>query len=451
MLPTREIRERLAHYLPGYLLLPTPTQEAFERDTQLGQDLVTIASQAQIRPAGGFTGWFSRPKDPISSRLDNLSEIDAKFYAELNTYIWDGIIGLVEDAAVKKLLREHQKIEAELFFPRQLQEASLTLSKSLSSFLQRKDFQRVHAFIKRLAATHGLIQYMGFATQNEASWMAGLDFYNYCEYAAELEQARGVLASIGRLFYPLYREYRDIAQYEKNSFFKLIRVLMPVVIPLILLVLALTLLSFLGVPELALFFVAIPVLFLGLYSSTLYVLAKDSVYHKIRTLYYGDEYALPEFQLNDRLRLLFGAQAKSIRDFYIALIKEAKQKESKYRAQIVLTVEEKEDRDENQQDLLALQVEWLDIHNNVEAPREEVLSLVRTRVTKFYNRSLAAFKKEYHSPIKCFLQPLQEAYCTGKAPASDPSYSKTFWSSFWTRRARLEEVKALSPCCNGIA
>lgn len=241
------------------------------------------------------------------------------------------------------------------------------------SFLWRNPLtERANQFFSKMADAHGFIQATSFSTQNESSFLAILDMYNYARHHEQISEIRAILTSLLSPLQPLYDEYKDIALYEKNVYMKAFRAMMPIVIvvAVIIIIFALTALIFspLVLPELAFTAAFVPALFAGLGVSTQYVSSKNSVYKSIRDWYYGGSFEIPEFQVNQRMCKTFGEdKAHQVRAFYIEELQKCDAIElsmSEKYAQGVLSKEEIELREANTKKRYQLNLEWYDIHSN---------------------------------------------------------------------------------------
>ncbi|MGQ3888827.1 hypothetical protein ACQUW5_07320 [Legionella sp. CNM-1927-20] len=277
---------------------------------------------------------------------------------------------------------------------------------SLSYLLTHPIVNQANEFLRRLSDAHAFIQATGFATQNESSFLAIFDFYNYNRVAGQVAEAKSILTSLFNPFLPLYTEYKDIALHEKSIFWKLYRTIMPVIIAVSFIVLVATLLSPLGLPELAFAAVFIPALFIGLAIATKYVQVKDKVYNGLREYYYGGSYEIPEFKINERMLASFGDhdKAKIVRNYYIEAIKSCIELDKFYQSNKekgTLTTQELEEQKDNAAKLNLLYLEWYDIHSNNELSYTATPSIILNRLK---NES----KKEYQALKDTFNQELDE-------------------------------------------
>ncbi len=257
------------------------------------------------------------------------------------------------------------------------------------SFLWRNPLaERANQFLSKMADAHGFIQATSFSTQNESSFLAILDLYNYARHHEQISEVRAILSSLLSPLQPLYDEYKDIALYEKNGYMKAFRTIMPIIIvvSIIIAIFALTalLLTPLVLPELAFTAVFIPALLIGLAATTQYVSIKNGIYKGLREWYYGGSFEIPEFQVNQRMSKTFGEdKAHQVRDFYIEELKKCDALEitlSEKHAQGILSQEEIELRKVNTQKRYQLSLEWYDIHSNNELDYQHAAVIVAERL-----------------------------------------------------------------------
>lgn len=267
-----------------------------------------------------------------------------------------------------------------------------------SLFLQNKTVEKTKEFFDKLADAHAFIQATGFSTQNESSFLAIIDLYNYGRTADQIIETKTILLSLLQPFAPLYAEYRDIALYEKNVYSKLLRTVMPMLIATAFVVLISVLFAPLIVSELVFTIVLIPTLFLGLALATKYVALKDSAYKSLREIYYGGAFEIPEYQINQRMLCAFKNKenALAVRDFYVEEIKKCEEIETSLQAGHeagLLNQEAIKARKENQLRRHTLCLEWYDIHSNTSLGWEKTADLVLARLTEVSSREYHCLQK----------------------------------------------------------
>jgi len=248
-----------------------------------------------------------------------------------------------------------------------------------------KDYERkgdesmFNRFFNEMSDAHGLIQVMGWSTQNENSLLAIFDYYNYIRYRKNVAEARSILFSLINPFYPLFTEYQNIAHREKNIVLKILRTATPMLITAGF-VIGITALIPVALPELAFLLLAIPLVYLGLALASLYVKTKDFLYQSYRYLMYqGDLNQFPEFQLNHRLTSLFGDIAEEIRHDYIQAIQTCDTLENTYRQKEIFSAEDEKARKANMTNRNMLILEWFDLRNNTKLNIDQIFNIALER------------------------------------------------------------------------
>ena len=256
---------------------------------------------------------------------------------------------------------------------------------SLSYLWSNQVVSKTNEFISKLANAHGFIQATSFSARSDNSFLAILDIYNYASHQEQISETRTILSSLLSPLMPLYNEYKDIALYEKNSYWKSFRTMMPVLIVVASIILVAALLAPLVLPELAFAVAFIPALLLGLAIATKYVTTKNDLYKNLREKYYGGPFEIPEFQVNQRMLSAFGTQenAKRVREFYIEELKKCDALESDYSVKHeagILTQEEINLRKVNTTKRHQLSLEWYDIHSNKDLSYNQASLVVLNRL-----------------------------------------------------------------------
>lgn len=235
-------------------------------------------------------------------------------------------------------------------------------------------------FIDKIADAHGFIQLTGWATQNERSLFAIFDLYNYFKYYESIAAYRDILVGLLTPLLPLYYEYRDVTRNEQNLFFKITRILTPMIITAGILVGVGILLAPFAIPEFAFIVLAIPVLYLGLTVAAQYIRLKDEAYYGLRRLYYGGIYEAPEFQENDRLNAAFSRHAKTVQAYYVGALKACDEREASLDNGEPLSERALKDRDTNRVRRQALLLEWFDIHSNQKIGYDKARIIFKNRL-----------------------------------------------------------------------
>lgn len=251
-------------------------------------------------------------------------------------------------------------------------------------------------FLDKLAEAHAFIQLTGMATQNESSYFALLDFYNYIRSADKIIEVKTIFYGLLQPFIPLYDEYKNLALYEKNIFRKFLRAIMPLLIVAGVIIVTGFLLSPLGIPEFAFLIVAIPALIIGICLASAYVTFKNQIYYHIYQNWLNDgPFNIPEFQVNPRMIGIFGENAGLIRAIYIEELKLCDELEQSFLAKekIGLTEEELKLRQENTKKRHSISLEWYDIHSNTKLACDKVPKIAQKRLNQILNETILELEK----------------------------------------------------------
>lgn len=237
---------------------------------------------------------------------------------------------------------------------RLLQDAHFKPNQSKNSQI-KKSYQ----FINKFADAHAIIQATGFSTQNEASYLAIIDFYNTYRSADKIHEVKRIFYSLAEPFLPLYLEYLFIAEHEKNTALKVFRTLMPMFITAGVIIGACFLLSCITIPEIAFFLILIPVVYISLYAASLYVSITNWLFHD-STSTKVNQRLLAACQGNQK-------KADSLQFFYMKAIKICDDLDAEFNKNY-LNLESKDLRlrEENRKKREYLQAEWNNIQYNIE-------------------------------------------------------------------------------------
>lgn len=256
--------------------------------------------------------------------------------------------------------------------------------------------QSIQNFLVEMSDAHGFIQAIGFSTQNESSFLAIFDIYNYGRLAKKIAEAKSIVSSLLKPLLPIYKEYREISLFEKNALFKIIKTVMPMLILASFMVLISVLLAPLVLPELVFIFILIPTLYLGLVLTAKYVEIKDKLYQAARSLFYGDN--IPEFQMNERLQEIFKNSAQWVINYYLKEIKQCESIELSFAKKAkkgLLDEESIQERDANNLKKYALCLEWYDIHSNYEhVSTDTARTLVKNRIKEATEQEFQELRHE---------------------------------------------------------
>lgn len=160
----------------------------------------------------------------------------------------------------------------------------------------------------------------GFISQKDGFLINLLELKKANKIQNEINESRSIFAKIVSPLKPLWDEFKEISQHEKNKLHIFVRSLIPVLIALGFIIGATVLLNPLLIPEVIVAVVIIPVLiYVGLGLAAAYCSVKNGVFNYFKHRLYGGPYEIPEFQINQRLREAFGTEkkAKSVRSFYV--------------------------------------------------------------------------------------------------------------------------------------
>ncbi|HHF7348696.1 TPA: hypothetical protein ACPSKE_001881 [Legionella feeleii] len=260
--------------------------------------------------------------------------------------------------------------------------------------------------VNKLADAHAFIQATSFATQNESSFLALLDLYNYSRFATQINENKAIIASLLAPFRPIYEEYRNIGLYEKDPFFKFARMVMPMIVAVTAIVLTAILLNPLGLSDLVFTFILIPTVLVALRAAAEYIVVKNDLYQKARQFYYGGTFEIPEFQINPRMTSAFGNHEKAtmVRNFYIDEFKRCEEIEARYQSKEALSEEDLIRRMENVNRRRTLWLEWYDIHSNLALGYDKTPKIVLARLQEVGNTEFQSLKKVLEDSDKAQLQ-----------------------------------------------
>lgn len=252
-------------------------------------------------------------------------------------------------------------------------------------------------FLNKMADAHGFIQATSFSSRNDSTFLSMLDIYNYARHQEQISETRSILASLLSPLLPLYNEYKDIALYEKNPYWKSFRTIMPIILIAAFLILVSVILAPLALPTLAFAAVFIPAFLIGLALSNKYVSVKNDIYKYLREQYYGGPFEIPEFQVNTRMFTAFGTEenADRVRAFYIEELKSCDSLETDFDLKHdrgILTQRDIELRKENMTKRHHLSLEWYDIHSNKDLSYKQASLIVQNRLQQTTDKAYVHLK-----------------------------------------------------------
>ena len=285
------------------------------------------------------------------------------------------------------------------------------LRDSLSFLWNNKTVETANIFMGKVADAHGWLQYAGYGTQNENSYLALLDIYNYGRYYERISETKTILTSLLRPLMPLYSEYKNIALFEKNIFWKTFRILAPIIIVATAIIVTSVILALvvapLALPELVFTAALAPALISGLALASAYVSVKNKFYKTFREKFYGGPFEIPEFQINERMIHAFGSKEKAlnVRNFYIDELKHCDKIEAAYRVKYkngILNQDEITHRKDNLFNRHTLCFEWYDIQSNKELGFEKTPQIVVNRLQITGDREYKKLQKMVKNELTSF-------------------------------------------------
>ncbi len=388
------------------------------RDTTLDEHNETLLSD--LLRGLDLQGIFSIDNDPFYKKW--ALEMAYALMQQGNTKTpleRDDSLQSYEEALYQHMLQRFRSIHG---YPYKTNQIGLvdSVRHSLSALWMSKSADTIKELFNKFGDAHAFIQATGFSSQNEASFAGYLDLYNSYRGMEQIANAKSIFMSLLQPFRPLYEEYKEIALYEKNAFWKVLRTIIPLLIVVAVVVLISALLAPLALSELALAAVFIPALLIGVALSAQYVSIKNDVYQYLRKKYYGGPFEIPEFQVNSRMIHTFHdeAQAQKIRQFYVNALADCDQIDICYRAQQkkgLLSKEEMRLRNENLEKRQQLSLEWYDIHSHYDLNYSDLPSLVLKRLQKESDKEYKALEealKEDAESIKLWAKKLTSDFKT---------------------------------------
>lgn len=360
-------------------------------------------------------------------RAKELAQEILKHFNQGLTFSIDNWFQIYEEKLFKHLMKRLRLINGAEWQEPPLSHGFYEIKDSLAYLWTNFKKSRLNQFVAKFARGHAIIQATGFSTQNENSYLAILDFYNYFVYHEQIEENMSIFKGLLDFFKPLYDEYRYIA-YLDNGVGKIARIMMPMVVSGLIIIGASLLLAPLALPELAFTALFIPIVLLSLWGASEYVKVKNNIYTSLRASYYGGAYKIPEFDVTQRMTEKLGAElAKQVRDFYIQELEACDQKEMKYYklySQGVLG-DKNEKRKANQLRRHELALEWYDISHNFDISYEQIPQIVLNRLRKLsmtryvaLEEKLAKHSDTIQDSVSRVSRHLKETIVNAKAPSS---------------------------------
>ncbi len=252
---------------------------------------------------------------------------------------------------------------------------------SFAYLSQQKEAKSFFDLIYKIADAHAFLQAIGFATQNESSWLAAFDLINYFRMMNYVAETKTFFFKLIQPFMPILIEYFAINK-EQNLFWQIIRTLTPLLIVSAVIILTAALLSSFVIPEVAFLFLLIPTLYVGLLATSCYVVAKNAIYNHLHIQQFGGQFNIPEYQVNDGMIKSFDNidNATKVRNYYVEEIKACFEKEKEYAGLTKLSDMDKNHRQINATRSRDLTLEWYDIHSNPALTTNQTLNIALNRI-----------------------------------------------------------------------
>ena len=310
--------------------------------------------------------------------------------------------------------------------------------------------------LDEMADAHAFIQATGFSTQNETSYLSWVDVYNYTRSRQYIKDAKNDLYRFFNPFMPLFAEWRNISQYETNMARQIMRTLIPILILVGVVILVAALLSPIVISEAAAILILIPTLYVGALMATAYVLTKDTLYHQSRQWYYGGAYAIPEYQVNARMKAGFSTleKAHQVRDFYIEEIKQCRAIEADFQHRLAGTLTDSDmvRRQKNAERYDTLNLEWYDIHSNSLVGNNRIKDIALKRIQQDGRaaceqsaiKDAAGVRTWAHDVVTGIQATLHHVHEVGvDAPITRPNHNRFFIPACIEQQAKAERLNAL--------
>ena len=319
---------------------------------------------------------------------------------------------------------------------------------SLSCLLSSGVIKDGKDLFDKFADAHGFIQATGFATQNETSFLVWLDIYNYTRASGHITELKFTMNRFLQPFTPLFAEYYDITHKEHNVALQILRTIMPMLILAATVILVSAVLTQFLIPELAFIFILIPTVYIGLVLASSYVAVKDSVYHMVRSYWYG-QFKISEYMVSQRMTDGFNSpeNAEKVRDFYVDGINACFKKERGFRQKMAGTKDYTEtEKKENTVRLGQLKLEWYDIHSNIQMDYDKIPQIILNRLRIDIKQECESIKRELSDPLKNKIRPLTERIAHEiQAQVEQKHHTHLFFRQLkcFEHKARAEKLNAM--------
>lgn len=289
------------------------------------------------------------------------------------------IVTFYEQELFEYMMKSLKSINDRAWAPRDIPMTEQAYSTIYQMLLKNSMVENAKEYLDKLGQAHAFMQATTFASQTDNGFM--IDFWNLIRNQEDLNKSKNLLLQLFKPYMPIYLEYKNIAQYENNSFWIAYRSLMPILITAAVVVLFAVALAPLALPELVMGLTMIPAFMIGLTFASLYIHMKDNLYHHARIWYYGGAYEIPEFQVTEKMKSDLGSDqvAQDIRDYYVELLQNYDKLEKDFEDKVSLTSTDKAKRLEYRKERAIISLEWLDISKG-DLGSDEVSAIILNRL-----------------------------------------------------------------------
>ena len=287
-------------------------------------------------------------------------------------------------------------------------------------------------YMDRIADAHTFYQFFGLSGEHCGWELDALDIYNYTRNEQNISTIKEVLYALTRPQAAFFHEYVQIARYEKNQWYLILRVLIPLVVIAISLVFIFSIIAPLAISEMLEFLLFFPALYLSMALASAYVELKNQAYTNLMAWWWGDVYSTPAFHVNPRLLQAFVTPelAQTIADFYTSSLKECDAIDAQYRCKPKGTLSSAE-MEEQKEIILrksTLLLEWYDVHSHHDLGYDKIPSIIQNRLQKEHVRTSQQLKKDSELYVEHFIDELQDHISTSTGVQATESMRGLFFS-----------------------
>jgi hypothetical protein len=324
---------------------------------------------------------------------DTMADLIDRYTIELAQHIEKGYLSTIthtnESTQVRWSISKRRK-GVELSFTHNQRASEVFAEAALSlpegSFLG-KLINNSQTTLMNWSDTYFLMRATGFAAQSGSTADTLLDWFNRFRYAKELSDTKSILNDLLVPVYPIYIEYRALAQDKDGNFVKYCRTLLPMVLIAGVVVSTFGLLASFALPEVAALFVMVPVLYVAAVVTAQYLELRDFLYKMTTEWWFGGPYKVPYYQVNSRMLdpKAFGTKelAQAVADYYIKAHQACDLQEQIYAQKYSAAgLDEKEAtaRAANNQRKNHLIASWVDIHENRDFALDHLPMIVQQQI-----------------------------------------------------------------------